>query len=146
LHANDLAAPRVLLPQAAEATPLLADKLREGGFAVEAAVLYKTVPIVNLSAEHEPGLELLRAQGLDAIAFASGSAARGFVRLVGHSSIALFVNPRAVRVACIGESTAVEARALGFPVAAVGSGGFESMLDALAACYPSEAAGNEETA
>jgi uroporphyrinogen-III synthase len=143
LHANDRAAATVLLPQAAEATPRLAEKLREAGFGVEAAVLYKTVPIVNFSAEHEPGLALLRAEGLDAIAFASGSAARGFARLVGHPSIAPLVNPRGVRVACIGESTAVEARALGFSVAAIGSGGFESMLDALAACYLAE---NEETA
>lgn len=146
LHANDLAAPRVLLPQAAEATPLLAEKLREAGFAVEAAALYKTVPIVNFSAEHEPGLEMLRAQRIDAIAFASGSAARGFAKLVGPPPIAMLANTRGARVACIGESTAVEARALGFSVAAVGSGGFDSMLDALAACYPSEATEDEETA
>ena len=123
---------RVLLAQPAEATPALAELLREAGFDVAILVLYRTVPLAQLTAVHRLGLMQLRAGEIDAISFASGSAARGFAKLLGPEAIPLAAR---ARVGCMGASSAEVARSLGFTVAAVGARGFDSMLDALAACY-----------
>ena len=120
---------RVLLPQAAEATPLLAGELRAAGFSVEPLVLYRTVA-ATLGAAHDEGLAALRARRIDAITFASGSAARGFQTLLGDEAHGLAAH---ARIACMGASCAEVARSLGFAVAAVGSSGLGSLLDALEA-------------
>jgi uroporphyrinogen-III synthase len=108
---------RVLVPRAEGGNPALVNGLEQAGAAVEALALYRTVT---------PGIadrSVLR--DLDAISFASASAVRGFVALAGAAAATC-------AVACIGESTAAEARSLGIRVDAVGGEGLKQMCDALA--------------
>lgn len=109
---------RVLLPQAERPTPALLEGLTRAGAEVEAFPLYRTV--VPASAD----LSLLA--GADAIAFASGSAVRGFVALAGATAA------RGKVVAAIGASTAAEAVAAGLSVDAVGDEGLTGLCEALA--------------
>lgn len=122
---GSLAGRRLLLPRAEEATPDLADGLRARGAAVETVALYKTVAPEVADAE---GMAALRAGRIDAIAFASGSAAKGFVKLLGTEA-----GPLAARcaIACIGQSTASVVRGLGLQVDAVGSGTLPSLVEAI---------------
>ena len=64
--------------------------------------------------------------GIDAISFASGSAVRGFVELAGAEAA------NRTAVACIGASTAAEARTAGIRVDAEGGDGLGELCDALA--------------
>jgi uroporphyrinogen-III synthase len=57
------------------------------------------------------------------VAFASGSAARGFVQLAGAAVRA--------KIVCMGETCAAEARAAGLHVDAVSDGGFRELCDTL---------------
>ena len=118
-----LRAKRVLLPQAAGASPDLLQGLRAAGAAVESCVLYETraVPAADPRALRE-----LAEGRVDAIAFASGSAARGFAALAGAALAARSA------VACMGKNCAEEARKAGIRVDAVGEGGLSELCDALA--------------
>jgi uroporphyrinogen III methyltransferase/synthase len=92
---------RVLLPQAADARPVLAEGLRTAGWEVDVVVAYRTV-----AAAPDPSLAGSVA-GADAVAFASSSAVANFVAAVpadGRPSCAL----------CIGPVTAATARDAGF--------------------------------
>jgi len=109
---------RVLVPRAERGTPALVDGLVHAGALVEVFTLYRTV------APGTADLSLLR--NLDAISFASGSAVRGFVQLAGAAAA------EEVAVACIGESTAAEAKAAGIRVDAHGGEGLVGLCDALA--------------
>jgi uroporphyrinogen-III synthase len=109
---------RILLPGAEQGTPALIDGLRRAGAIVEALALYRTVTPASAD------LAVLR--GADAISFASGSAVRGFVALAGAKA-ALHC-----AVACIGASTAREARAAGIRVDAQGGDGLVQLCNALA--------------
>ena len=71
---------------------------------------------------------LLRGGGVEAIAFASGSAARGFAALFGAEAPALAGR---ARVACMGKTCAADARAAGLRVDAVAAGGLPDLVDAL---------------
>ena len=122
----------VLLPQAAEPSPALAEALRAGGLEPVAAPLYRTVPLEAAGAPHARGLALLEADQLDAVLLGSGSAVRGFAAILRARNKP---PPARLRLACIGEPTAAVARGLGLKVDAVGEGGFDSLLAALAACY-----------
>ena len=117
---------RILLPGAEEATPDLAEGLLSRGAIVHSVPLYKTVPA---SSADPAGEAALRERRLDAIAFASGSAAKGFAKIFGASAAAISA-PFAV--ACIGKNCAAAARGVGLRVDAVGTGGLPELVDAVA--------------
>lgn len=97
---------RVLFPAADIASPDLADGLRAAGADVHTVTAYRTGPGAGgaaLAAAVEDG-------EVDVVLLASPSAARG---LAGATA------DRVPAIVCIGPSTAVEARANGFAVAAV---------------------------
>jgi uroporphyrinogen-III synthase len=83
------------------------------------------VPATSLDPE---GARLLRSGRVDAIAFASGSAARGFAALFGREAVALAAR---TAVACMGKTCAAEARAVGLRVDAVAEGGLPELVEAL---------------
>ena len=64
---------RILLAQAADARPVLADGLRAGGWDVTAVVAYRSVPVVASAAD------LAAAGGADAIVFTSSSTVSAWV-------------------------------------------------------------------
>src|SRR5581483_11624527 len=114
---------RVLVARAEGGNPALVDGLRAAGAEVEALTLYRTVPVT----EADPvALSALREGRIDAIAFASGSAARAFAALAGARSA------DGVAVACMGRRCAGEAREAGIRVDAVAAGGLAELCDALA--------------
>lgn len=114
---------RVLVARAEGGNPALVDGLRAAGAEVEALTLYRTVPVT----EADPvALAALREGRIDAIAFASGSAARAFAALAGARSA------DGVAVACMGRRCAGEAREAGIRVDAVAAGGLAELCDALA--------------
>ena len=106
---------RVLVPRAEQGTPALVEGLTKAGAQVEVRILYRTITPKTADTS------VLR--DLDAISFASGSAVRGFVALAGL--------PQAP-VACIGASTAAEAKKAGIRVDAYADGGLPELCDALA--------------
>ncbi|HEX4383218.1 MAG TPA: uroporphyrinogen-III synthase [Myxococcales bacterium] len=95
---------RVLLPRAQRSTPALAAGLRAAGAEVEELILYKTIvpPLAEPRA-----LRALQDGLVDAITFASGSAVRGFVQLVGARSA------ERSAIACLGPTAAGAALAAG---------------------------------
>jgi uroporphyrinogen-III synthase len=114
----------VLLPRAEEGNPALAAGLAAAGARVISVALYRTVAAPSA----DPAvLALLRAGPISAVAFASGSAARGFVALAGAGAAA------ALSVACMGRLCADEARKAGLRVDAVADGGLPSLCDAIEA-------------
>jgi uroporphyrinogen-III synthase len=116
---------QVLLPRAEGGNPALIDGLERAGAHVAALTLYRTVP----AASADPaGARLLREGGIDAIAFASGSAVRGFATLFGSDARALAA--RAL-VACMGNTCAADARSAGLRVDAVADGGLSELVGAL---------------
>jgi len=113
---------RVLVPGAERGTPALVDGLAAAGAAVESYILYKTTI---------PGTADLSAlRDLDAITFASGSAVRGFVALAGVEA------GNRQPVACIGASTAAEAKKAGIRIDAIGGEGLAELCDAVALAVP----------
>jgi uroporphyrinogen III methyltransferase/synthase len=115
----------VLVPRAEEGNPALVDGFAQKGARLNAVPLYRTVPATALD---PAAAALLRAGRIDAIAFASGSAARGFASLFGAEAASLC---QASRVACMGETCAAAARAVGLPVDAVAAGGFTDLARAI---------------
>jgi uroporphyrinogen III methyltransferase/synthase len=116
---------RVLLPRAEEGNPALAETLSRAGAEVHSVVLYRTA---TAPAADPAGLAVLRDGLVDAILFASGSAARGFAALLGPEASSLAAR---AKVACMGARCAAAAREVGLRVDAVARGGFEELLDAL---------------
>jgi uroporphyrinogen-III synthase len=115
----------VLVPRAEGGNPALVAGLERAGARVIAPVLYRTVSATSAdpAAEHE-----LRQGRIDGIAFASGSAARGFASLFGRDAPSLAGR---ARVACMGGNCASEARSVGLRVDAVADGGLEELVEAL---------------
>jgi uroporphyrinogen-III synthase len=115
---------RVLVPRAEGGNPSLIEGLRDAGARVEALTLYRTVTAHRA----EPAALLaLRKGAVDAIAFASGSAARGFVALAGAEAAS------GAAVACMGKRCADDARSAGLRVDAVADGGrLPELCDAVA--------------
>lgn len=101
---------RVLLARAAEARPVLPDRLRADGAVVEEVAAYVTEP----NREAAAGLRAAtRAGRLDWITFTASSAVRAFCELGGEVGDS--------RVGVIGPITAETARGLDVPVHAVAS-------------------------
>jgi uroporphyrinogen-III synthase len=115
----------VLVPRAEGGNPALVAGLDRAGARVVAPTLYRTVP----AASADPRAEAeLRGGRIDGIAFASGSAARGFASLFGPDAPALAGR---ARVACMGRNCASEARAAGLRVDAVADGALAELVEAL---------------
>lgn len=114
---------RVLLPRAEGGNPALAAELEAAGATVLVRTLYRTV---TAPAADPAVLQELREGRIDAIALASGSAARGFVALAGAPAAG-----RAL-VICMGRHCADEARKAGLAVAAESGGGLAELADAVA--------------
>lgn len=104
---------RVLVPRVAGAPRSLVQRLSTHGWKVDAVVAY-----VNLAATDESGeADNVRKGAFDAVTFASGSAVRGFVGMVGApDDLGLAADEGSKLVACIGPSTAEAASELGFRV------------------------------
>lgn len=94
---------RVLIPQAREARPVLAEGLLERGFVVDVVPAYETVPA------DVPAGSLADIAGADAVAFASSSAVTNFVAAVPEAS-------RPEVAVAIGPISAATARDAGFEV------------------------------
>jgi uroporphyrinogen III methyltransferase/synthase len=108
---GDLRRKRLLLPRADIARDRLGDELRAVGADVVEVVAYRTVPeTVERGAEHDIYRMLLDRQ-IDAVTFASASAVRNFVEVIGRDQAADLL--QAVVVASIGPVTAEAARHLG---------------------------------
>ena len=101
---------RVLFCRAADALPTLADGLRAAGWTVDEVEAYRTEVAGPGDGATPEAVD--EASAADAAVFASPSAVRGFVSLLGSGKLP----PVAV---CIGETTAASARAAGFEVVAV---------------------------
>lgn len=122
---------RVLLPRAADARPVLRERLREAGAEVDEVAAYRSVPAVgegSLSAR-------VRSGEVDWLTFTASSTVAAFVDAVGP-------DVRPARVAVIGPVTAGTAHALDLPVDAVADEyTIDGLLEALV-----EAAGAAEGA
>ncbi len=125
---------RVFLPQADLARPVLAEELAAAGADVTAVVAYRTVPGtggVNLPL-------LLSTHSIDAITFASASAAQNFAQRfdsAGGSRSDL----EGVCIACIGRIAAQAAESVGLKVSTVPSEyTLEELVKALEAYFPAE--------
>ena len=96
----------VLLPQASEARPVLAEGLVAKGWRVEVVEAYRTVPAA-------PPAELVAGAGkADAITFTSSSTVTNFLAVAGTAGVPPLV-------ACIGPVTAATARQAGLHVGVV---------------------------
>lgn len=107
--ADDLSGRRVLLARAAEARPVLPERLRESGARVDEIAAYRTVPG---RPEVDDLPQRLRGGTVDWLTFTASSTVRNFVRMAGGEV-------GEARVAAIGPITAGTARELGLPVHAV---------------------------
>ena len=110
-EAGPLRGRRVLLARADAAESALPEALEEMGAAVDTLVVYRT--ITGPEASRQALLDALQDDDLQAIVFASGSAARGLVNLARNDA----GRARAVRAITIGPKTSAVARELGFNVA-----------------------------
>ena len=118
-----VAGKRVLVARPEGGNPALVAGLRAAGAQVETCTLYRTVTPHRAD---PAALRELRDGRIDAIAFASGSAARGFAALAGAESA------RPAAVACMGQLCADEARKAGIRVDAVADGSLPELCDAVA--------------
>jgi uroporphyrinogen-III synthase len=119
----------VLLPTSSLADDSVAQTLTARGIRVHSISAYRTV--AGAGGEDVPAR--LAAGGIDAITFTSGSTVRFFVQRVAP------LQPLHVPAVCIGESTAVAARAAGFATVLVPERAtLEAMLDTLRTYFESE--------
>lgn len=119
----------VLVPRAEGGNRALVEGLEAAGARVETITLYRTVTPDRPDPE---GLQALRGGRIDAISFASGSAARGYARLMGSDVFG-------AKVVCMGRLCAEEARASGLPVDAVSEGGLPELCAALGKVFSTPA-------
>jgi uroporphyrinogen III methyltransferase/synthase len=98
-YVGDLQDLRFLFPRSEIAREILPQKLKEAGAIVEAPIAYRTV------LPEKPETARLKAMfaggSIDCIAFASPSAFKNFVQILGANIL-----PSDVAIACIGETTA----------------------------------------
>jgi len=95
---------RVLLPRGDIGREVIAEELRRGGADVTEIVAYRTI-VVEPEREGEPDIyRMLLERHIDVVTFASPSAVRNFVRVLGDEPAADLL--RTTVVACIGPVTA----------------------------------------
>jgi uroporphyrinogen III methyltransferase/synthase len=112
---------RVLVAQAADARPVVAEGLRDAGWGVEVVEAYRTVPVTPA-----PGV-VEKAAAADAVTFTASSTVLAYLDAAGPDAV-----PSAV--VCIGPVTAGTARDAGLAVTAVADPHtVEGLLDALVA-------------
>jgi len=116
----------VLLVQAVDAEPTLVAGLQEAGWQVTAVSPYRSAP-AHLTASQQ-----LTALKADAVLFASGSAARGWVGVLGQTTPPIVV--------AIGPQTAAAAEQAGLKVSLVAA---DHSLPGLVAALKSHLAGTE---
>ena len=109
---------RILVPRAEQGKPALIEGLERAGAILEVFTLYRTVTPKTA--------DVSALEKADIVSFASGSAVRGFVQLAGAAAA------NRLGVACIGASTAAEAKKAGIRVDAQGGEGLAALCDALA--------------
>ena len=102
---------RVLLPRADLARDHLADELKLAGADVVEVVAYRTVPEAAERGSDQDIYRMLLDRQIDAVTFASASAVRNFVEVLGRDQAADLL--RTVDVASIGPVTAEAAHQLG---------------------------------
>lgn len=118
---------QVLLPQAANADPGLAETLRAGGAAVQAVEAYRCEALAD------PGSLPPR---LDAIPLTSAESARRLVDAFGARTLAERL-ASGCRCVALGPATAQAMHQLGLPVAAVATQArLEALVDCLAGLWP----------
>jgi uroporphyrinogen III methyltransferase/synthase len=118
---------RFLVPHGSLAREALIERLRAGGAAVEAPVVYETVPAVF---DAEALRAALVAGDLDALTFASPSAAKQFAAALDEPARAA---ARRMPVAAIGDTTAAALRALDLaPQVVAARAGAHELVEALA--------------
>lgn len=105
---------RVLMPRARCAREVLAERLRSHGAAVDELPLYSTSMPTSDSSE---GILRLRAGEIDAVTFASSSAVRNLIAMLGGDTAPL----RHTAIAAIGPATAEAVREAGLEAAVTAS-------------------------
>jgi len=108
---GDLHGRRLLLPRADIARDGLGEELRRTGAEVVEVIAYRTVPEVAAPGADQDIYRMLLDRRIDAVTFASASAVRNFVEVIGRDQAADLLRP--VVVASIGPVTAEAARQLG---------------------------------
>ena len=122
---------RVLVPQAAAARPTLSTGLEAKGWLVDVVEAYRTAPVVQAPQS------LAAAAEADAVAFTSASTVDHFVDAAGAAAVPPVV-------ACIGPVTAEAARRRGLSVSIVAAeASVDSLVEALAACFPAAGSGEQ---
>jgi len=123
---------RVLLLRAETGTPALVNALKAAGIEVEDVAVYRTETNMDLDPQV---LAPVRSGLVDAFAFASPSAARSLVKLLGTDGVKM-VNRS--RIACIGPTTAAACQELGLRVDAIACiQSLEGLVAALEECFAS---------
>ncbi len=130
LRQDSVRGKRYLFPKGDLARGDLVRSLRDGDAVVDEVVVYKTVK--PDSGRLDPLREALQNKEIDAVTFLSPSSVDNFVESVGRQFPSGFV------AACIGPSTAAEAKAAGLPVVIVAKEtSTESVVGALVDYYES---------
>jgi uroporphyrinogen III methyltransferase/synthase len=107
---NDLKGAPALLPRADIAPDAILDDLEKAGIEPEAVTAYRTLPAEG---EVEKLKKAMEAGEVDAVTFASSSAARNFVNILGEDFLA--GNKANMRFVSIGPVTTETLKSLGFP-------------------------------
>jgi len=108
---KDVAGQKILLPRAAEARPILPEKLSEMGAAVDEVPVYRTRPAADRA---ERLVERLESGSIDMITFTSSSTVTNFKSLLPRERFDDLI--KQVTIASIGPVTSETARKLGFDV------------------------------
>lgn len=117
---------RILLPQGDLARPDLRTGLEEAGARVQTVVAYRTAQPIEIDVTV---LDSLRRGEVDAVAFASPSAVRNLVEILGPHQSCL----RRAWLACIGPTTADQLKEFGFkPAATAAEHTSEGLVQAIA--------------
>jgi len=106
-----VAGQKILLPRAAEARPILPEKLSEMGAMVDEVPVYRTRPATDRA---ERLVELLESGSIDMITFTSSSTVTNFKSLLPRDRFDELI--KQVTIASIGPVTSETARKLGFKV------------------------------
>ncbi len=124
---GDLSGKKVFLPLADLAQDTLARAVDQAGGTPIQVTAYHTIP-----AKPDPNALQEIRNGVDAVAFTSGSTARNFAALVATAGLDPFDLPESPLIACIGPKTEAAARAAGFAVDVVAEEyTLEGLLDAI---------------
>jgi len=106
---HDLQGCSILLPRAQEARDVIPEGLANMGATVDVATVYRTI-----STDRDPAelIRLFEDGKIDALTFASSSAVKNFLKIMGED----FHLPPQVKVATIGPITEATAKKAGLPV------------------------------